>query len=157
MSRILGIDYGLRRVGAALSDPGRSIATPLEVYERRTPERDARHYRELVAEEGIARIVVGLPVHASGEEGESARAARTFGTMLAESTGVPVVYFDERYTTTQAEEVLRSSGVKASKRKALRDRIAAQILLQAYLDAGCPESVAPPGSLADEPVESDGA
>lgn len=153
MGRILGIDYGLRRVGAALSDPGRSIATPLEVHERQSPARDAHHYVELVAEEGIERIVVGLPVHASGEEGESARAARAFGTWLAEVTGCPVVFYDERYTTTIAEEILRSSGIKAGKRKALRDQIAAQVLLQAYLDAGCPETVEPPGSLDDDAVE----
>lgn len=149
MGRILGIDYGLRRVGAALSDPGRSIASPLEVYERRGPRVDARHYRELVDEERIERIVVGLPVHASGEEGESARAARAFGTWLSEVTGRPVVYCDERYTTTIAEEILRESGVRASKRKALRDQLAAQILLQGYLDAGCPEMTTPPAPLDD--------
>ena len=81
MARILGLDFGTRRVGAALSDPGRTMAFPLEVYELRGTEPDARHYRELVLENDVERIVVGLPLHTSGRESELAVRARTFGDL----------------------------------------------------------------------------
>jgi putative Holliday junction resolvase len=138
--RILGLDFGMKRIGAALSDSGLSIAFPLEVHERCNPARDARHYRELVEQNGVERIVIGLPVHTSGREGEVAAAARAFGDWLQGVTGKPVFYCDERYTSVEAEERLLAAGLKRRKRKALRDKLAAQIVLQSYLDAGCPES-----------------
>jgi putative Holliday junction resolvase len=149
MGRILSIDFGLRRVGAALSDPRRQIATPLEVYERRTESLDARHYRELFEEEGVERVVIGLPLHTGGGESDLSRAARAWGAWLASATGRPVVFFDERYTTVSAEQLMRDAGLKALDRKARRDMVAAQLLLQAYLDAGCPEAEAPPAPLED--------
>jgi putative Holliday junction resolvase len=149
MPRILGLDYGTRRVGAALSDPGRTIAFPAEVYVLRGPEPDARHYRELVQENEVDRIVIGLPLHTSGREGRLAALTRTFGDWLAAVTGLPVVYFDERYTTVEAEHRLIDAGLKRRKRQALRDRLAAQIMLQSYLDAGCPETEVPAAPLAD--------
>jgi putative Holliday junction resolvase len=126
------------------------MAFPLEVYELRGPEPDARHYRELVLENEIERIVVGLPLHTSGREGDLASRARKFGDWLASVTTRPVVYFDERYTTVEAERSLIDAGLTRQKRKALRDKLAAQIMLQSYLDAGCPEKGAAPGPLADE-------
>ena len=155
MSRVLGLDFGTRRIGAAVSDPRRMIATPLEVRERRDPVQDGRHYRNLVLEHEIDRIVIGLPVHTGGREGTSARLARTFGDWLGELTGLPVIYFDERYTTVDAEDALIAAGIKRQKRKGLRDMLAAQILLQDYLDAGSPETVTPVTPLADEPIEDD--
>ena len=157
MPRVLGLDFGTRRVGAAVSDPRRMIATPLEVHERTDPAQDARHYRKLVAEHEIDRIVIGLPVHTGGREGTSAVLARTFGDWLAQATGLPLTYFDERYTTSQAEDSLIAAGLKRSKRKGLRDMLAAQIFLQNYLDAGCPEVELPAAPLADpvEPQEED--
>lgn len=151
MGRILGLDFGTRRVGAALSDPRRVIATPLEVYERRDPARDAAHYRALVAEEDVDRIVVGLPLHTRGHEGDLAILARRFGAWIAEATGLPVAFHDERYTTVDADEALRSHGFKLKDRKARRDMLAARILLQNYLDAGCPEAEAPASPLDDRP------
>jgi putative Holliday junction resolvase len=153
MPRILGLDYGTRRVGAALSDPGRTIAFPAEVYVLRGTEADARHYQEFVRENEVERIVVGLPLHTSGREGQLAGMTRTFGDWLARVTGRPVVYFDERYTTVEAEQRLLEAGLKRRKRKALRDQLAAQILLQGYLDAGCPELEAPARPLSD-PTET---
>lgn len=150
MGRVLGIDFGVKRVGAAISDPGGSIATPLEVYERRDPVQDARHYKKLVAEDEIERIVIGLPVHTTGREGESALKARAWGAWLAEATGLPVYYYDERYTTVLAEDLLIEVGFSRHKRKGMRDMLAARILLQNYLDAGCPETEERLQSLADE-------
>lgn len=150
MGRILGLDFGLRRVGAAVSDPGRGIATPLEVYERRDQRQDEQHYRALVREHDVERIVVGLPVHTSGREGELAALARTWGVRLSSVTGLPVVFADERYTSVEAENLLIQSGMKRQRRKALRDQLAAQILLQGYLDAGCPVDQPAPGPLTDD-------
>jgi putative holliday junction resolvase len=149
MACILGLDFGTRRIGAAVSDPGRTIAFPLELHERRGPDGDARHYRELVQENDIERIVVGLPLHTSGREGQLASAARTFGDWLARVTDRAVFYFDERYTSVEAEHRLLDAGLTRQKRKAFRDKLAAQIMLQSYLDAGCPEIEAAAAPLAD--------
>ncbi|WP_422929968.1 Holliday junction resolvase RuvX [Singulisphaera sp. PoT] len=154
MPRILGLDFGTRRVGAAISDPRGVIATPLEVYERIVPVRDAAHYQKLVVEHEVERIVIGLPLHTGGREGSSAILARKFGAWLAEKTNLPVTFYDERYTTSEAEESLMDVGFKRKKRKGLRDMLAARILLQNYLDAGCPEEEAPAAPLAD-PVEAE--
>ncbi len=149
MGRILGIDFGTRRVGAAVSDPRRSIASPLEVYDRRDPTQDAKHYRTLIEENEIERVVIGMPVHLNGREGSSASLARTWGEWLSAATGVPVVYYDERYTTVDAEESMIAAGLKRSKRKGLIDMLAARILLQNYLDDGCPEAAPDTRSIAD--------
>ncbi|MFO0960487.1 MAG: Holliday junction resolvase RuvX [Isosphaeraceae bacterium] len=139
MPRVLGLDFGTKRVGAALSDASGRIATPLEVYHRQDDRIDGRHYRALVEREGVERLVVGLPVHTSGNESRSAELARSWGRWLAEATGLPLVFRDERYTSTEAEILLQGAGLKASQRKGKIDMIAATLLLQAYLDAGCPE------------------
>ena len=94
-------------------------------------------------DEGAERIVIGLPVHTSGREGELARMARDFGRWLQSETGLAVVFTDERYSSREADEALRATQMNAKGRKARRDMLAAQILLQAYLDAGCPMDQAP--------------
>jgi putative Holliday junction resolvase len=136
--KLLGVDYGAVRVGLAISDPDRKIASPLATYERRGRERDADYFRTLVQQEGVVQLVVGLPVHSDGHEGVKAAEARALGTWLAQTTGLPVAYWDERFTTVEAESALWSAGLTHKKRKARRDRVAAQMLLQTYLDAGCP-------------------
>ncbi|MDB5351122.1 MAG: RNAse H-fold protein YqgF [Planctomycetota bacterium] len=152
MGRILGLDFGTRRVGAALSDPSGWIASPLEVYERQATDRDAEHYRRLIEDEQIDRIVVGLPLHTSGREGESAILAREFGAWLGEVTGRTVSYHDERYTSHEADDAMRATGMKAKDRRARRDMLAAQIMLQAYLDAGSPTTETSAAPL-DDPVD----
>jgi putative Holliday junction resolvase len=142
-TRLLGVDYGSVRVGLAVSDPDRKIAFPLETYARRDRERDAEYFRGVVAREEVGGLVVGLPVHTDGREGQKAAEARAFGRTLAEATGLPVVFWDERFTTVEAESALWEAGLTHKKRKARRDRVAAQLLLQAYLDAGCPAEEAP--------------
>ena len=141
MPRILGLDFGTKRVGAAVSDSRAKIASPLEVYERRDSAQDARHYTTLVEENEVDSIVIGLPVHLGGREGGSASLARTFGEWISQVTGKAVVYYDERYTTVDAEESMIVAGLRRSKRKGLRDMLAARILLQNYLDDGRPESL----------------
>lgn len=139
-TRLLGVDYGVKRVGLSVSDPERKMAFPLATHERRSAEQDAAYFRSVAAEEAIGQIVVGLPVHLDGREGQKAIEARAFGKWLGEVTSLPVVFWDERFTTVEAEAALWSAGLTHKKRKERRDRVAAQILLQAYLDAGCPEA-----------------
>jgi putative Holliday junction resolvase len=136
--RLLGVDYGSRRVGLAVSDPERKIASPLATYVRRTRDQDGSFFKQLAADQEIVELVVGLPVHLSGDEGAKAAEARAFGKWLAEITERAVVYWDERYTTVEAEEHLWSAGLTHKQRKARRDQVAAQVILQTYIDAGCP-------------------
>jgi putative Holliday junction resolvase len=143
VSRLLGVDYGSVRVGLAVSDPDRKIAFPLTTYLRRGPQQDAAYFQGLVREEQIGQLVVGLPVHLSGREGEKAQEARAFGAALASWTALPVVFWDERFTTVEAEAHLWAAGLTHKRRKERRDRVAAQILLQTYLDAGCPAEQTP--------------
>ncbi|MBI1915243.1 MAG: Holliday junction resolvase RuvX [Planctomycetes bacterium] len=147
--RLLGVDYGSKRIGLSVSDPDRKFAFPLTTYERRSREQDAAYFRGFVTEEAIGQIVLGLPVHLDGHEGKKAAEARTFGAWLADTTGLPVIYFDERFTTVEAESALWEAGLSHQKRKDRRDRVAAQILLQTYLEAGCPEN--PEAGPLEEP------
>jgi len=137
-TRLLGVDSGSVRIGLAITDPERKIAFPLATYERQDRERDAAYFIHLVEEEEVGQVVVGLPIHLSGREGQKAGEARAFGAWLAGVTGRPVVYWDERFTTVEAESALWAAGLTNKRRKARRDRVAAQIMLQSFLDAGCP-------------------
>lgn len=136
--KVLAVDPGERRIGFAISDPDRKFAFPLTQIERTTPERDAVKVKELVREERVVLLVVGLPIRAGGEEGASADRARALGTWLAGVTGLPVVYADESYTTRLAEKKLWGAGLSHAQRKARRDAVAAQGLLETWLEAGCP-------------------
>lgn len=146
--RLLGVDYGERRIGLAVADPETAIAFPLTTYERRSREADTTYFRQMVTRETIGGLVVGLPVHLDGREGDKAREARAFGAWLADITGLPVAFWDERFTTVEAERHLQDAGLTSKKRKGRRDRVAAQILLQSFLDAGCPTQESP-GPLDD--------
>jgi putative Holliday junction resolvase len=132
--RLLGIDFGTKRLGFAICNPEQTIATPMENYTRQGAVQDARHLRRLIDDEKIVGLVVGLPVYMSGDEGGQAREARAFGGWIATETNLPVTYWDERYTSLQAEQLLMSAELTSKKRKARRDMLAAQILLQGFLD-----------------------
>jgi putative Holliday junction resolvase len=139
--RILGVDYGSVRIGLAVSDPDRRIASPLTTYQRRGQEADVAYFKKLVEDEQIVLIVVGLPVHLSGQEGAKAREARELGQWLGKATSLPIVFWDERFTTVEAEGHLLSAGLTRKRRRERIDRVAAQILLQSYIDAGCPKEI----------------
>jgi putative Holliday junction resolvase len=130
----LAIDPGTVRLGLALSDTERRLASPLLTYTRRDAEQDARFLKKVVAEEEVATIIVGLPIHEDGSEGAQAKLAREFGAWLQTAVGVPCVFYDERFTSFEADQCLDQTGLTKKKRKARRDQIAAQILLQTYLD-----------------------
>jgi putative Holliday junction resolvase len=133
------------RIGLAISDPERKLASPHSIYTRRDRDSDAKFFKRLASEERVARFVVGLPVHNDGRESQKSFEAREFGKWLGETTGVPVDYFDERFTTAQAEEHLLAAGFTKKRRKERLDKLAAQILLSAYLEAGCKSDEAPRG------------
>ncbi len=145
---IAGIDYGTVRVGVAVSDAGRSLAMPLATYTRVRPEADGRWFGALVKEQRVTLFVVGLPVHLDGRESQKSREAREFGRWLGETTGVSVVFFDERFTTAQAEEMLQQAKMTSKRRKARRDMLAAQIMLSGYLESD-QQGQEEPGPLDD--------
>lgn len=145
--RVAGIDFGTVRIGIALSDAQRTIASPYENYTRRGPEADARRMRRLVEEEDVRLFVVGLPIHLDGRESRKSLEARAFGDWLAEATGVPVEFFDERFTSSEAEQLLLGADMTSRRRKKRLDMVAAQIFLAAYLESGGTQ--AEPGSLDD--------
>ena len=130
--RVAGIDYGTVRVGIAVTDRERLLASPLATYTRRGPAADAEYFQRLVREEQIVRFVVGLPVHLDGRESQKSFEAREYGTWLHQVTGVEVVYFDERFTTSDAEGLLLASELTKKKRKARLDKLAAQIMPVSY-------------------------
>lgn len=132
--RLMGIDYGQKRVGLALSNLEQTLATPLETLERRDERQDARRLQKLVQEYSVVGLLVGLPVHMSGDEGAKAREARIWGERAAQAVGLPVRFHDERYTSAMADELLHELNLTAKQRKDRRDRVAAQVLLQSYLD-----------------------
>jgi putative Holliday junction resolvase len=146
--RIAGIDFGTVRIGIALSDPERTIASPVESYTRRGPAEDARRMQRLVAEERVVLFVVGLPVHLDGRESHKSIEAREFGRWLTETTGVPVEFFDERFSSVEAEHLLQSAELTSKRRKKRIDMLAAQIMLAAYLESHT-KGQQPPGALDD--------
>jgi len=132
--RVLGLDLGSKRIGLALSDIEFPIALPEGILERKGLARDLEALTLLVQERGVARIVVGLPIHMNGRRGPEARAAEAFALALAEATGLPVDLQDERWTTLEADRALRATGHTARERRAHVDAVAASLLLRAYLE-----------------------
>lgn len=129
--RVLGLDHGSRRVGLAVSDALRITAQPLEVVAR---ARAVTRVKEIMAEYQIKEIVVGLPTSLNGSEGPPAVAARDFGAEIALATGIEVTFVDERFTTVTAEKAMLEAGAKRQVRRESLDKVAAAIILQAFLD-----------------------
>ena len=136
--RVAAIDYGTVRIGIAISCPERRFASPLENYDRQSIEKDAARFVQLVEEENVTLFVVGLPIHLDGGESQKSKEARDFAKWLHELTSIQVAMFDERFTSAQAEQMLQGANLTKKRRKARLDMIAAQILLSAFLEAGCP-------------------
>ena len=129
--RVLGLDYGHKRVGVAISDELGIAAHALKVVPRR--EATAR-VAELVEEYGVNEIVIGLPTTLAGEEGQSAKAARQFGSEIEEATGLAVRWVDEWFSTHTAERVMLEAGVRRQVRRGNLDKVAATVILQSFLD-----------------------
>lgn len=133
--RLAGVDYGTVRIGIAISDADQTIASPLENYNRRNSRLDGQFFVTLAEQERIVGWVVGLPVHLSGEESQKSSEARAYGKWLQELTGLPVVFYDERFTSAIAEEYLLDANLTKKKRKQRMDKLAAQILLAGFLES----------------------
>jgi putative holliday junction resolvase len=134
--RILAVDFGKRRIGIALSDPTRTIASPLTTLTRREGKRPPwPELQRLIQEHEVHEVVIGLPLDLGGEEGEWAREVRAFGDDLVRRTGLPVHWVDERMSSVLAERAVRGMGLRRSQReeKERVDAAAAAILLQQFL------------------------
>jgi putative Holliday junction resolvase len=133
--RILALDLGKKRIGIAVSDPLGITARGLPTFERVNIRTDLSHLATVAESEQVTRVVVGNPKHLSGAEGRQSEWARDFANRLAEFTGLPVVLWDERWTSVEANRVLDDSGMSRAKRRAQVDKLAAVLLLENYLDA----------------------
>jgi putative Holliday junction resolvase len=133
--RLLGVDYGSVRVGIATCDPDRILAYPLMTIRRSTPVQEAAAFGQVIAEERIVGIVLGLPISLNGHEGPKAQETRKYGDWLATVVPCPIVYWDERFSSSQADDLLRAGPSKRSRHAQLRDQVAARILLQNYLES----------------------
>ena len=131
--RVLGIDYGTKRHGLAVSDPLGYTAQPAGLVERRGRDPGLDEIAAVVEEKEVERIVVGLPFHMDGRPGDHHDEVLEFVALLEERFGLPVETIDERLTTLQAERALE--GLSRKKRKARVDQMAAQLILQAWLDS----------------------
>mgnify|MGYP001864270196 CR=1 FL=1 len=132
--RKMGIDYGDKRIGVALSDLLCIISSPYEVFINKGEDESLKHLDKIIKEDYVDEIAMGLPLNMDGSEGERARLHREFGQKLSDFSGVTVHFVDERLTSAEAEEILISSGVRREKRKELIDKLSAQIILQTFID-----------------------
>jgi len=133
--RVLGVDYGDRHIGLALSDPLRITAQPLGSYELTGRENvDRKYFQDLVARHEIGEIVVGNPLRMDGSAGTRAEKTRAFAAWLEKAVGRPVFLQDERLTTRQALRTLQDEKLRGRKKKDWEDRIAAVIILSTYLE-----------------------
>src|SRR5512135_2116379 len=132
--RVLGLDYGSRRIGIVVSDPLGLTVQPLPPIPREGDRKDIAVLARLAAEMGVTSVVVGLPLLLNGDEGPAAVRARSFGEKLQSETSLPVTMWDERFTTAQSERHLIESGVRREDRKEIRDSLAAMFLLRSALD-----------------------
>ena len=145
---LLAIDYGTKRLGFAVCDRDQRIAFPVENYQRGNEQRDLQAVRRLIEEYRILGLIVGLPVHMSGDEGEKAQSAREFGEWAAEATDLPVRFWDERFSSQQADEMLGQGEFTKQKRRERRDMLSAHAILQSYLDS--PDRTAAPRDLREQ-------
>ena len=145
--RLAGIDFGTVRIGVAISDPARTLASPYENYTCRDKAADARYFQQLVAEESIVGFVIGLPIHTTGQESQKSHEPRQFAQWLSEVTHRPICFYDERYTTREATFLLEEAQLTKKQRKQRLDMLAAQLLLAAFLESS--QLGSHPGALDD--------
>jgi len=144
MGRIVAIDYGQRRLGLAISDVGRRIASPAATLPASgNQQRDATSVLTWAVEQHAVLLVVGLPLNMDGTDSDQTRRTRAFAEVLRASGSLPVELWDERLSSFQADVYLAEAGVRPSRRRRLRDALAAQVILQSYLDAHRPAADSP--------------
>lgn len=135
--RVIGLDYGSKTVGVALSDELMLTAQPLTTIHRDRPTKlrqTLAQIEQIIEQYDVDRIVVGWPKKLDNEEGERCEKTKEFGDMLENRTGLEIIYQDERLTTAQTDGVLEQGGIRKDKRKQYIDKMAASLILQNYLD-----------------------
>lgn len=133
--KILGIDYGDRNIGLAISDKLFIAAHALGRYQVKNRKADALYFKDLVKQYQVSKIVIGLPLQMDGSEGTRVKKTREFARWLEKTLGLPVVFWDERLTTRQALQVLHQQKMNGRKKKKLKDQVAAMIILSNYLES----------------------
>ena len=134
--RVLALDVGDARIGLAISDPNGQVAVPLRVLHRRSLEADIADIVGLATQEEVETLVVGLPLSLDGTAGHQAEHVQEFVGHLQAATDLPIVLWDERLSTAQAERLLQMAPPRSRKARAEQDALAAAIILQSYLDSG---------------------
>jgi len=135
MGRIVGLDYGETRLGFAVSDPTEMLSSSVCVSECRTEQEALAEVSRICREAAACKLVVGLPINMNGTQGPAAMGVMAFVEKVAKRIGIPVETWDERLTTKSAHDVLIQAGTTRKRRKGIVDKLAAQIMLQNYLDA----------------------
>lgn len=135
MSRWLGVDLGEKRVGIAISDPDGFLASSREVCELKQPNEALNRVIEVFRASGASGLVIGHPLNMDGSRGPAAQKAEQFAEALKEKLGVPVRLWDERLTTKAAHSAMIEAGARREKRRGVVDKLAAQLMLQSFLDA----------------------
>ena len=132
--RVIGLDIGEKRVGVAVSDPSGSVATPLVVLDAKKVLGDGRDVRRLIEDYEAELLVIGLPLSMDGSEGPQAAAVRVAGERLARIVAIPIVYHDERLSSTEARKSMTAAGVSDKAKRGSIDMVAASLFLQSFLD-----------------------
>jgi len=133
--RILGIDYGDRTIGLAVSDKMLITAQALQSYKVKNKEEDFQFFKNLASKYNITEIVIGLPLRMDGSEGSRVKKTKHFASWLKKSLDIPVIYWDERLTTKQALRIMREKRLSNKKKKELVDQISAVLILSTYLNS----------------------
>jgi putative holliday junction resolvase len=131
---LLGIDYGRARIGIAACDATRIIASPREVYKRRNISKDIGHIARIVRENNAVGFVIGLPLAQDGSEGENCAEVRLFAGKLLKKPALPILFYDERFSTAAVTRSMQDAGVNRKNRQAVDDKLAASYILQCVLD-----------------------
>jgi putative Holliday junction resolvase len=133
--RVLGIDYGDRHIGLAVSDKLLLTAQALGTYRSKSKEEDKKYFKELISKYEIGEIVLGFPLRMDGSPGTRVEKTKEFAGWLKNILKIPIVFWDERLTTKQAHQILGRQKIKAKRKKTLEDQIAASVILSSYLES----------------------
>ncbi|HOO35450.1 MAG TPA: Holliday junction resolvase RuvX [Smithella sp.] len=136
--RILGLDYGEKRIGAAICDELGLTAQGLSTIIRKTKKHDGEILERLIRDFNVEKIVIGYPLKLDGSEGIQCEKVNRFAALLEKTFGLPVIRWPETLSTKEAEEILINSGIRWEKRKKMVDKLAACLILQSYLDSVAP-------------------
>ncbi|MDR2772620.1 MAG: Holliday junction resolvase RuvX [Elusimicrobiota bacterium] len=136
--KIMAVDYGLRRIGIAMSDPLQITSSPFDTLTSLSPKQNVEKITEMAVKNNVVAIVIGLPIDSTGTEGAMAKTIRGFADKLKICTTLPVMFIDEAFSSMEATEILSSKGIKFDhKDKGLKDRVSAALILQRYLERKC--------------------